>query len=141
MKKIEAQLFLAVMALFLSFSTVQAAVALDVNAAPTAMEVVDKKDIDKKALKKQKRMKKLEKFAKKMEKKFQKRGIDFGDETEKWLWYAIIAFGLALLLSVLWVALTFTGTGFGYYFFRYIPWLLWVAGVGCLAYWLVLTFS
>jgi hypothetical protein len=94
-----------------------------------------------KAIKKQKRFEKrmawLNKFiSKKMEKKAKKKGVDFQDDTEKWLWFAIFGWGAAIILSII-ISAAFTT-------FWTLGWLIPLVSLAafvCFVIWLVKKFG
>lgn len=85
--------------------------------------------ISKKDLKKQERMEKLmDKIQKKMD-KMESKGIDKNDPVGKWLWFAILAWILAIVLYIL-AAFTFGA-------FWYIAYLASLAGTIFFIVWLL----
>ena len=93
MKKI---LFLfANLALVLGVSTNLMAVK-PVKNAPTQEEVESVELSDKQTKRMQKLEKRLEKRIKKMEAKADKADVDFDDPVDKWMWFWIFSWGLAL---------------------------------------------
>lgn len=85
--------------------------------------------ISKKDLKKQERMEKLmDKIQKKMD-KMESKGIDKNDPVGKWLWFAILAWILAIVLYIL-AAFTFGA-------FWYIAYLASLAGTIFFVIWLL----
>ena len=92
--------------------------------------------------KEQRQQKRLEKRLKKMEKK----GVDFSDPVNKWLWYAIFAWGasvvLSILLSILFRATLLGGGGFGLYYLLWVlTGLLGLAGGISFVIWLIKKFG
>jgi len=75
-------------------------------------EKVIPQEMTKKELRQQKKIKKFQKKLQKMQDKGQ--GVDFSDPVNKWMWFWIFGWGLALLLSIL-VPIIFLsgGTGIG----------------------------
>jgi Flp pilus assembly protein TadB len=94
------------------------------NNQETATAAVNKKD-----LKKQERVAKvMTKIQKKLD-KMQKKGIDTKDPVNKWLWFAIIAGVLAVVLSILgW---------FTFGFAWYLSGLAWTAATVFFVVWLL----
>ena len=85
--------------------------------------------VNKKELKKQERMEKMmDKFQKKMD-KMESKGIDRNDPVGKWLWFAILAWILAIVLYIL-AAFTFGA-------FWYIAYLASLAGTIFFVIWLL----
>ncbi len=107
MKNLKLFGLLTIVALF--FFTPQAQAINTADRAPLEAAISHQK-LTKKELRQQKRM---EKRLKKM----QKKGIDFSDPVDKWMWYWIFGWGTALLLSIIGTfvfAGTYTlGAGFG----------------------------
>lgn len=68
----------------------------------------------------------------KVAKWFNKKGgkIDFQDPVNKFLWYAIVLWAGALVLSIL-------AFGPGIYFLSWIAYLLWLAGSVCFVVWIL----
>ena len=85
----------------------------------------------KKEQKQQKRLEKImEKVGKKMD-KLAKKGVDFTDDVDKWLWYAIVLGILSLVTSILFIN-PWLVVGFGW-----IPGILWTAAVVCFIVWIL----
>ncbi len=128
--------FLTLVAIFVLAPQTQA-----INPADRAplQEAVSHHQLTKKEQRQQKR---LEKRLKKMEKK----GVDFDDPVDKWLWYAIFAGGAAIVLSIL-IPVLFSATlitegGFGlYYLLWLLTSLLGLAGAVSFVIWLVKKFG
>ncbi len=102
-------------------------------------EAVSHHELSKKELRKQKRM---EKRLKKM----QKKGIDFSDPIDKWLWFAILGWGASLVLYIVARALLgatfYTGAGFGLYsILSLLAFLLGLFSAVSLVIWLIKKFG
>ena len=86
------------MALLFAVQPASAVVSVQDSQASTA-------SISKKELKQQqrmeKRMDKIQKKVAKWENKLQKKGVDFSDPVNKWLWYAIFAWVAAVVFYIL----------------------------------------
>lgn len=61
-------------------------------------------------------------------------GVDFNDPVDKWLWFWIFAWGIALVLQVL--AWGISGWGVGW-----LSYLFWVAGTVCAVVWILKKFG
>ncbi len=108
--------------------------------SPEAIDFEKTLKVEKKANKMAKRLAKFSqtkvgkwvvKKAVKANKFIQKLGIDLQDPVQKWLWYAILGFLAAIVISVL-----------GYFipFIWYISYLIWLAAVISFWYWVYLKF-
>lgn len=111
-------------------------------------EVISSKDLNKanhltltkKELRKQKRAaKKQKRFEKRMAKVkdfMEKKGVDFTDPVDKWLWFAIFGWGAAILLSII---LSIAPWGFWT-----VGWLISIVGLAatvCFVIWLLKKFG
>jgi hypothetical protein len=85
--------------------------------------------ISKKELKKQERLEKAITKAEKKLDKLQKKGVDFSDPVNKWLWFAIFAAIAAVVFSIL--------GSFALYGLWYIGYLLWLAASVFFVIWLL----
>ena len=107
MKNLKLFGLLTIVALF--FFAPQAQAINTADRAPLETAISHQK-LTKKELRQQKRM---EKRLKKM----QKKGIDFSDPVDKWLWFAIFGWGAGIILyviaSILFVGALYTTGGFG----------------------------
>ncbi len=126
MKTLKFYLFLTVSAII--FSQPLMAATYVINPADGSEQSVTKSKSNQEAAKELKKQFKQEKKMAKMEKFLSKLGIDFSDPVQKWLWLAIIAGGIAVILYIL-----------GYFipFIWIISYLAWLAAVVFLILWLV----
>lgn len=110
MKNLNILSLLVIFALLLSAQPASAVVAVQNGQETTAT-------ISKKELKKQERLEKvMTKVQKKMD-KLEKKGVDFSDPTNKWLWFAIFAWVAAIALYIIG------------YFVPFVWWLGYLAGL------------
>lgn len=82
-----------------------------------------------KAEKKQMRMeKRMSKLMKMMEKKMAKKGSvgGFDDPVDKWLWFSVISFGVAIIFA---------------FVFWPISWIFWLGGIALLVVWIIKRFG
>jgi ABC-type multidrug transport system fused ATPase/permease subunit len=106
------------------------------NAQSTATIEKQTKDL-KKEFKAQKRMAKLEKL-------FNRAGVDFKDPVNKWMWFWIFGWAAALVLAIIGVAIVAgtVGTGFGIgSIIALIGWLAGLFGTISLIIWIVKKFA
>jgi hypothetical protein len=102
MKQMKITLMFFIFSVLLSSSS-QAMIMPTTATSPAQVET-QKKEL-KKEFKAQKRMAKLEKFLKKA-------GVDFKDPVNKWMWFWIFGWGIALLVNII-AAVAVTGGAFG----------------------------
>ena len=114
------------------------------KAALKAEQKLDKKLLkaEKKAFKSEKRIAWASRILnKKMAKTSDKKTLGgFGDPTDRWVWYAIIAGGAAILFWILAAAIRgpyYTGFGFSGFLYA-LGGICFVAGVAALVYWFIL---
>jgi hypothetical protein len=120
MKKTQLSL-LVILAVWLFAVPAHAIIVPKTTTAASPSIEQQKKDL-KKEFKAQKRLAKMERIL--------KRAIDFNDPVEKWMWFWIFGWGIAVVLSTfLWSSVV------------YLPGLFWAAGTVCLIIWIVKKFG
>lgn len=98
--------------------------------------------LSKKELKKQERLqKRMAKIDKKIAKKMENaEDIDFSDPTEKWMWFWIFGWALAIILPIIGIALVSTG-GSLTILFTLLAAICGVFGTASLVIWLIKKFA
>lgn len=138
MKNLRIVTFLAFVALLIGAQHVEAAAVIKPVPETTATTASTK--TDKQTKKQLKRQERFEKRMAKFEAKMEKKGVDFSDPVDKWLWFAIFGWGAAIVLTILIYAIGFGGFGAGFGFvaiFALLSWLAWLFGGISFIVWLV----
>jgi len=126
MKNLRIVTFLAFVALLIGAQHVEAAAVIKPVPETTATTASTK--VDKQTKKQLKRQERFEKRMAKFQAKMEKKGVDFSDPVDKWLWFAIFGWGAAIVLTILSYAIAI---------FALLSWLAWSFGGVSFIVWLI----